>query len=71
MWPIRLKIEGLTPVTGLAAVESALAAVPGVISVRMNPGSADEVHVETAETTHAETLVEAVRHAGFVAVVTG
>lgn len=71
MQPIRLKILGMAPVGGLAAVESALAAVPGVVSVRMDPASADEFHVEAADTVNPDRLLEAVQHAGFVAAVVG
>ena len=71
MQPIRLKIEAVGVAGGLEAIENALRAVPGVLSVRFDPVPGDELHVEAADTIDPELLVEAVQDAGYIATLVG
>ncbi|HEY7461312.1 MAG TPA: heavy metal translocating P-type ATPase [Gemmatimonadota bacterium] len=60
-----LALRGLELVNDPAAIERALTAVPGVLSARVNLGSA-EAHVEHVEgAVPAEALAAAVRRAGY------
>lgn len=67
MQPIRLRIEGKGATRGVEAIENALRAVPGVLTVRFDPASGDELHVEAADTVNTELLIGAVRKAGYIA----
>lgn len=70
MQPVRLKIEGGAPPTGLQTAEAALRTVPGVQSVRLDP-SAGELHVEAAGSVASDQLVAALQAVGIVAFVIG
>jgi copper chaperone CopZ len=71
MEPVRLKIAGIGANADLVAVENALRLVPGVISVRAEPKSSDEVLVEAARTVDPEKLLAAVSDAGYIASLIG
>ncbi|HEX9904605.1 MAG TPA: hypothetical protein VGA77_06545 [Propylenella sp.] len=70
MQPIRLRIEDAAA-GGIDALLHALGAVPGVMSVRVDPARGDEVRVEASESLDPMLLVEAAQHAGYLATVIG
>jgi copper chaperone CopZ len=71
MEPVRLKITGLGANADIAAVENALRTVPGVMNVSRDPKAPDQVRVEIAQSVRSDTLVQAVRDAGYTAVLIG
>jgi copper chaperone CopZ len=70
MKPTRLKIESMASTGGGETLEDALRLVPGVMSVRTEPGASD-VLVEAAENVEPADLVAAAQKAGYVVVLAG
>lgn len=66
--PVELVVPGLTGAGTLAAVEAALAAQPGVLSVRADPAAESARAITVAGMTDAPRLVAALGAAGFAAV---
>jgi copper chaperone CopZ len=70
MIPIRLIIEDVGSAGSPEAVESALAVVPGVMSVHIDPAGVD-VLVEAGENVDPDALILALQKIGCVATLAG
>jgi hypothetical protein len=70
MEPIRVSIEAPPSGGSLAAAENMIRAVPGVLSVRREPGK-NELVVEAADTVETEAVLTAIRQAGAVGTLVG
>jgi hypothetical protein len=69
MEPIRIRIEH-PPGDSLDAAQNMIRTVPGVLSVRIEPGK-QELLVEAADTVDPEEVLTAVRKSGVVGALIG
>ena len=63
MEPIRVNIEGPPTGASIEAAQNMVRTLPGVLSVRLEPGK-NELVVEAAETVDPEDVLVAIRKVG-------